>query len=209
MRKSSVACMSMAIVALVLSGCAASPSQSASTPKQAPVREATQLVSCPDLGGTQGLPEWFDFNSKFGVNVSFVNQTEWPLVIQARNINCFDFSGTMNPSAFDGLVVEPGATSAAAELVARRVCPWLQGDIIGKFQTREAQWATTGTLEGLGAITMRTVLKCSAYRQAGTMCAAGPSQDKDDDLIPLGKHILRVEYACVDADITITVKTEI
>jgi hypothetical protein len=198
------------VLPFLLAGCSdsATSSQSASpsaTAAASIARAAAGVVNCPDLAGPEGLPDYFDFNLKYGVNVSFTNNTEWPMALGAGSIDCYDFSGANNPSNFDGVVVTPGSTSKAYPLVARRVCAWATGDIIGKFQERKANWQSTATFGDVGSAKLPSTLSCSSFRQQPTMCKGGTSQDKDSFTVDLGTtHAARIDLACKDENITIT-----
>jgi hypothetical protein len=172
-------------------------------------KNAASTVHCADIAGPEGLPDWFNLNTRFGIDVRFVNQTQWPLVVSTSQVDCFDFSGDQNPSMFDGLKVGAQSSSTASRIIARKVCPWLDGDIIGKFQEREAHWATSASLDGLGTINLPTTLFCSSRRHVGTICTSGNAQDNDSYLVKLDRRLIRVTYSCIDQAVTISVKTEI
>jgi hypothetical protein len=173
------------------------------------LKSAASTVHCEELGGPTGLPDWFNFNLRFGIDVTFVNETQWPLKVKSSQIDCFDFSGDQNPSLLDGLSVAAGSSSSATRLIARRVCPWIDGDIIGKFQERDAHWATTASLGTVGTFDIPTVLYCSSRRHTGTMCTSGYAQDYDSFLKHIGLHLYRITLGCADNSVTITVKTEV
>lgn len=194
----------VAVPALLLTGCAQGAAEVTATPTQS--REAAELITCPEIAGPEDA---FAFNTKNGVTLSFENQTDWPMTIDSSEIDCFDFSGAANPSVFDGAVVQPGATSDAYKMVVGRVCPWIDGDIIGRFQERSAHWATDVNLEGAGDFNLRTVIDCGSFNREPTMCEGGTSQNKDDYLMDLGTNILRVTSSCEKQVFKITVKTEI
>jgi len=128
------------------------------------------------------LPSYFDFNTKFGVDVTFDNATgrTWQLEVPA--IDCYDFSGPNNPTRYDAMVLNANSQQAPQRLVARRVCPWIGGTVIGYFQTREAQWNTTFVEQGGSGtrFTVPSVIACSTYtKTTPTMCDTGVQQNKD------------------------------
>lgn len=167
------------VFAAALSACAPSTQLASTSPS--PTREAA-AQACPDLAGPSDLPSYFDFNTKFGVNVTFDNATGRTWRLEVPPVDCYDFSGTSNPTRFDGAVLNPNSQSGPHQLVARRVCPWVSGTIIGYFQTREAKWTTTFVEQGGSGtrFSVPSVIVCSTYtKTTPTMCETGVQQDKD------------------------------
>lgn len=205
MKKQTVGILAaIAVPAFLLTGCTQASVEANSS--ASPSREAAQLITCPDLFGPE---DTLVLSAKNKVNIAFENQTEWPMTVSSTEIDCYDFSGAANPSLIDGTVVEPGAKSAPVEMVVGRVCPWIDGDIIGKFQERSARWATNVNFEGAGDIDLRTVLECGSLYRQPTMCQGGTSQNMDDYLLDMGDNLLRIKYSCDHSTFKITVKTEI
>ena len=194
----------IAVPAFLLTGC--TPSTGVANSTATPTKAAAQLITCPDLFGPE---DTMVLSAKNKVTIAFDNQTEWPMTVGTSEIDCYDFSGAANPSLIDGTVVQPGQASAPIEMVVGRVCPWIDGDIIGKFQERQARWATNVNFEGAGDFNLRTAIECGSLYRQPTMCEGGTSQNKDDYLLDLGDHLLRITSTCDHSKFNITVKTEI
>lgn len=198
--------------ALLVAGCSttASPSASQSEPG-APAADATRAAAgvkaCPDLWGPKDAPSYADISTQYTVPITFVNNSSQQLTVNASEIDCYDFSGTDNPSAFDGAVIAPGATSGPYNMLARRTCAYIKGDIIGKFQEREANWKTTISATGYPSVagTLPTTISCSSTGQEPTMCPSGTSQNKASYAVKMpGGTPLRAAYVCHGGNITIT-----
>lgn len=196
-----------------LSGCGSASTSTSETSAEpsaatgAPTRGASGELQCPDLFAIEDLPDYTDYNSQYSVPVTFVNKSSIPLTVNASEIDCYDFSGTENPSIFDGAKIAVGASSGPYRLLARRTCPYVAGDVVGKFQEREARWKTTVSSQANSAITgtIPTVIDCSSFGQNPTMCASGASQDRASYTVKMTDGtVLRAKFVCNGTNTTIT-----
>lgn len=168
-------------------------------------RSAAGLISCPDIAGPTDAPDYFDYAVKYGMKVTYTNATTWPMTLGSSGVDCFDFSGADNPSRIDGMVVAPGATSPEQLFLARRVCPYISGDIIGKFQEREAHWDTMIDFGDQGSVRLPSTIQCGSWDTSPTLCASGASQDRDSYTLDLGPvHAVRVDVRCSNQSATVT-----
>lgn len=196
------------LLVLLIAGCGTTEAPqaddtTATTTEPVTAREAT-AQDCPDLGGPSDLPAYADFNLRYGIDVTFVNNTTRTWVIEVPPVDCYDFSGTANPTRYDGAVLAPAGTSGPHTLVARRTCPWIGGEIIGYFQTREAIWTTTYAEQGgsEAEIATSSTIACNTFgRTENTMCSTGVSQDRDVRIfdLPDGGAIRQVTACAADA----------
>ncbi|MFA7267315.1 MAG: hypothetical protein WC054_13480 [Candidatus Nanopelagicales bacterium] len=197
----------LVIVATSLVGCTAGTDSETSASEPAATRGAAGTVTCPELGGPKDAPSYADFSTRYSVPITFVNDSSIPLVLNASEIDCYDFSGAQNPSVFDGAKVTAGSSIGPYTVIARRTCAYVQGDIIGKFQTREARWKTTVSASSEPGITgtIPTVIDCSSFGQSPTMCRSGAGQDRAAYTVKLTNgSALRADFTCEDNATTIT-----
>lgn len=197
----------IAVAALLLTGCATNGATDSPSSSESGERSAAGTTTCPDLLGPKDAPGYADVSTKYSVPISFVNESSIPLTLNASEIDCYDFSGAQNPSVFDGTKVAVGATGGPYTLIARRTCAYIPGDIIGKFQEREARWKTTvsSTTEPAVAGSIATTITCSSFGQNPTMCDSGASQDRAAYTVKLSNgSALRADYRCEDQSSTIT-----
>jgi hypothetical protein len=186
---------------VLLGGCSSSDRAAATLQQGAAVPQA-----CPDLAGPIDMPDYLDFNTKFGVNVSIANATSRPWRIEVPPIDCFDFSGVNNPTRYNGAVVSAQGSSGPHLLVARRVCSWVGGSIVPYFQIREAKWNTTFVDDSSGTrFTVPSIIACSTFDQSSpTMCRSGVRQDNDVRTFDMTDGgAMRVVITCADAKTSI------
>jgi len=144
------------------------------------------------------MPNYFDYSTKYTVPLSFVNNSTHNLTLQSSEIDCYDFSGNETPDQYNGAVLAAGTKSEAFDLLARRTCAYVSGDIIGKFQEREARWKTTVSTTGTQqAGDLPTGITCSSHGQFPTMCVSGSRQETASYTVPLGSdEALRASFKC-------------
>lgn len=203
-----------AAVLLLTAGCSSSgdaveaAGQGSADAVTAVTRSAAGVISCPEIAGPTDSPNWFDYATKYGMKVTYTNKTAWPMTLGTAGVDCFDFSGEDNPSRVDGWVVAPGASSQEAMFLARRACPYFSGDIIGKFQEREAHWDTLIDLGDQGIVRFPSTVKCGSWDSSPTMCRSGVRQDRDSYTLDLGPaHAVRVDVACSEQSAAVTVSS--
>ena len=168
--------LGVATASMFLGAC--SSPQEAALPS--PARQAA-AQACPDLGGPIDMPSYFDFNTKFGINVTIENGTSRGWRVEVPPVDCFDFSGVNNPTRYNGAVVPAQSSSGPHQVVARRVCSWVSGGTIGYFQTREAKWTTTFVDDSSGTrFSVPSIIACNTFdKSSPTMCLSGVRQDSD------------------------------
>lgn len=205
--KDVVAAAGLLAVGALLVGCGTDSASEAATSGTSPTRDAAGTVSCPELGGPKDAPSYADFSTRYSVPITFVNKSSIPVTLNASEIDCYDFSGAENPSIFDSAKIATGATAGPYTVIARRTCPYVQGDIIGKFQTREARWKTTVSSATAPAVsgTIPTTIDCSSFSQSPTMCRSGAGQDRAAYTVKMTDGTaLRADFKCDDNKTTIT-----
>lgn len=207
-RSTEVAAVAGLLVAgALLVGCGTDSASDSASSSTSPTRDAAGTVSCPELGGPKDAPSYADFSTKYSVPITFINKSSIPVTMSASEIDCYDFSGAENPSILDGAKIATGATAGPYTVIARRTCPYVQGDIIGKFQTREARWKTTvsSTKEPAVTGTIPTTIDCSSFGQNPTMCRSGAGQDRAAYTVKMTNGTaLRASFKCDDSNTTIT-----
>lgn len=197
----------VAVAAVALGGCATNGADDPATASVASDRLAAGATTCPELGGPRDAPGYADFSTKYSVPITFVNESSIPLTVYTSEIDCYDFSGAENPSVFNDAKVAKGATAGPYTVIARRTCAYVPGDILGKFQEREARWKTTVSATTEPAITgdLRTVIECSSSNQSPTMCPSGAKQNTAAYTVKLTNgSALRADYTCDGPETTIT-----
>ena len=207
-----VARLSVIVASLaVLAGCTSQPAPEAQ-PDSSVRLAAENPTVCPDLAGPSNLPDYLDFNTKFGISLTFVNQSTKSWKMTVAPIDCYDFSGANNPTKYNGTVLEAKSTSSEQLLVARRVCALFNDPVLGRYQERTAGWKTTFTeVGGAGAsFTLPMSISCNTFDSSSpTMCRSGATKNREEVTHKLaGGHLVRTISSCPYGDKTASVAIE-
>ncbi len=154
------ACVTLVTASAFLAGCS-------STPPSEPIsREAAKSCSAKNI--TEDAM------------VKIVNATADTIQIHISEVNCYDWSGAENPSAFDKLILPPG-TSYSARLAAREtpqssgsIRPWTMK--VG-LQVDQSSWKI-GTAMTPRPTFVAAPMRCNTHNGSTacvgiTMCDAG------------------------------------
>ena len=101
MRNQSGALLACSLLVLGLVGCSSDAQRTASGPDESGAVDAVQVVTCPDQqeSGAGFAPR----------KIPLINETSMTIKLQVDSTSwsCANYSGTMNPSQLNGLVIPP------------------------------------------------------------------------------------------------------
>lgn len=168
-------------------------------------REASQAeaaaVSCEDITSE---------SSRTDLTVRVVNNTAKDYTFFASEIDCFDFSGTANPSQLDGLTIPAMGESTTYSLAARRVCPWVRYLPVPTWQARSANWTTgiSASDKPSDVATFRSTISCQGNQDVSSMCKKEFFQSNESFPLSFENSMIRVSVKCEDSGrTTLTIST--
>lgn len=172
----------LSLIALVLSGCAASPGATAPV-----TREASGLRECSDFWGGSG--------DNFQVQV--INSSSQRILLDSVEIDCYDWYGTHNPDRFN-IDLSSGVASAIETLKVNPIAelsgatrPW--NWTVSMYDSKEGfVWSGTP-----GARPTIAFSKTSCYTANGgmtacdgmTLCAQDPQGLRVETTVPLRNRV--------------------
>jgi hypothetical protein len=131
-------------------------------------------------------------------SLTIINNTAKDYTLFSSEIDCYDFSGSANPSQYDGLTVPANSESATYPLAARRVCPWLPYIPFPTWQSREAHWTTgiSATDAPADLATIRSSLTCQGSQSVTSMCQRGYFQTSESFPVLFDQGMIRANLRC-------------